>query len=453
MIAYANPCRPQHSRVVLAMAIALMCAAPLLSGCSEKTQDVTVFVSGDTAGWITPCGCTSNQSGGLARRATLIRQAGDTAPVLVADVGGAVTGDSPYDLVKLRAILSGQMKMGLDVFNLGGPETQFTAEQLRDLKDDLKVPFVSANLRDADNQPVATASLEFERGGQKILVTGIVDPKYVGADLQATDPYRSVYDVIKETDADRIIVLAYMEESELRDLAKKLPDVDAVLGGPTGQVIPPAMIGHVLVSSSTNKGKFILEMNLPAAGNASADVIEVSSDIDESAEQQNNLKEFYTRLGEADFEPQETQFVSTRLLGSSQQRIAGSKSCAKCHEPDNKVWHDSTHSHAWHSLETTGAQVDPSCQRCHTTGYGLEGGFQNVATSMPYYSVGCENCHGPSHEHAAEPTKRTPFVAREQCITCHDHENSPTFEYGEYWDQIIHGSENIESSEQTTAAL
>lgn len=411
----------------------------VVAGCGTKQQDVSLFVSGDTAGWITPCGCTSNQSGGLARRATLIRTVGETDPVVVVDVGGAVTGNSPYDFVKLRAILAGQIKMDLDAFNLGGPESQFTAKQLRQLQSDLGVPFVSANLRDSEGQPVAPAVRTIQRGGQSIVVTGVIDPKFAGPDLKVLDPYRSVYDAIRELHADRIIVLAYVEEPGLRALANKLPDVDAVIGGPTGQVVPPTTIGHVLVGSSTNKGKFLLQMKLPVSGTVTAEIVEVTSRIDEALEQKDNLKAFYAALGKADFSPSQTQFVSTRLMGAASQKIVGSKSCIQCHEPDNEVWHDSAHSHAWHSLQTTGAEVDPACQRCHTTGYGLSGGFQTVALSKSLVSVGCEDCHGPSHEHAAEPTVRTPFVASERCVTCHDHENSPTFEYDDYWAQIIHG--------------
>ena len=241
-----------------------------------------------------------------------------------------------------------------------------------------------------------------------------------------------------------------MEEPELKELAGKLPDVDAVIGGPTGQVVPPNMVGHVLVGSSTNKGKFLLQMQLPVAGNASAEIIEVSAEIQQSAEQQENLKAFYGQLAEADFSPSQTQFVSTRLAGVQSPKIAGSESCHRCHQPDNAVWHDSAHAHAWHSLQTTGAQVDPACQRCHTTGYGLSGGFQTIAASQSLVSVGCENCHGPSQQHAAEPTIRTPFVAKEQCVSCHDHENSPTFEYAGYWSKIIHGQK---TQQQAKASL
>ena len=47
----------------------------IVAGCmgpSRETdsQPLCVVVSGDTSGWIVPCGCTSNQSGGQIGRAS-----------------------------------------------------------------------------------------------------------------------------------------------------------------------------------------------------------------------------------------------------------------------------------------------------------------------------------------------------------------------------------------------
>ena len=53
--------------------------------------------------------------------------------------------------------------------------------------------------------------------------------------------------------------------------------------------------------------------------------------------------------------------------------------------------------------------------------------------------VGCENCHGPSAAHVANPKTRTPFTAADQCVRCHDQENSPKFNYAEYWPRVKHG--------------
>ncbi len=58
---------------------------------SSVTSDrpLVLVVSADTAGFIIPCGCTSNQSGGLPRRATYVESLRETADVLVLDAGGA----------------------------------------------------------------------------------------------------------------------------------------------------------------------------------------------------------------------------------------------------------------------------------------------------------------------------------------------------------------------------
>jgi hypothetical protein len=112
----------------------------------------------------------------------------------------------------------------------------------------------------------------------------------------------------------------------------------------------------------------------------------------------------------------------------------------KCHAEDHGAWEQSKHTHAWQTLSAAnGFHVDPFCQQCHTTGYGLPGGFESRAATPVLVSVGCENCHGPSAAHAARPQVHTPFAAADQCTRCHDHENSPKFEYNKYWGRIRHG--------------
>jgi hypothetical protein len=83
--------------------------------------------------------------------------------------------------------------------------------------------------------------------------------------------------------------------------------------------------------------------------------------------------------------------------------------------------------------------VDNYCMQCHTTGFGLPGGFVSRTSSPQLVNVGCESCHGPSQAHVEKPKIRTPFAAADQCIRCHDHENSPEFVYAAYWPRIRHG--------------
>jgi hypothetical protein len=121
--------------------------------------------------------------------------------------------------------------------------------------------------------------------------------------------------------------------------------------------------------------------------------------------------------------------------------VAGTAACRKCHDGDYGSWQKSGHAAAWKSLQASGAHVDPECQRCHTTGYGLPGGFVSARRSAAMVKVGCESCHGPSQGHAADPAVRTAHFtqAKNHCTGCHDRENSPKFAYDKFWSKIAHG--------------
>src|SRR4051812_41154424 len=57
------------------------------AGRFDAARDIVIIVSGDTAGWLVPCGCASNQSGGLLRRGTFVAEEAKSHDVLVVDAG------------------------------------------------------------------------------------------------------------------------------------------------------------------------------------------------------------------------------------------------------------------------------------------------------------------------------------------------------------------------------
>jgi hypothetical protein len=198
--------------------------------------------------------------------------------------------------------------------------------------------------------------------------------------------------------------------------------------------------------SATNKGKFLARIELQKQEQVwkavKRGVLEVTSTLPLEPSQSSNLEEYLNTLGKLDFSAKETGLVTSQSANNTNQadyRLAGSDSCVKCHKEEDQSWHASKHSHAWKTLVDKRSHVDPSCQVCHTTGYGLGGGFVQVAKSMQMVNVGCESCHGPSQAHVLNPNTKTTYLSREQCVRCHDHENSPEFEYGKYWAKIAHG--------------
>ena len=434
--------------------IAFTCAfCVCLLGCSPTPpSSLHIVVSGDTAGWITPCGCTANQSGGLERRASLLKSLGPSDCIVYLDVGGSAAGKSAYHQVKLKSILLGDQLMGLELHNIGAPETQLPPETLFQIAKETKTQWLSANLQAANANGSApdealAAYRIIERGGVRILVTSVIDPNLVKNTMWKTrDASSSVLQVLQKEKADIKIVLAYMDEPGLKALAESLPEVDFIVGGPTGQTLSPTRVGPVEIMSATNKGKFLARIELQKKDKAWKPVkrgaLEVTSTLPLESAQSKNLDDYLTTLGKLDFSAEETGLVASQSATSGNQadyRIAGSDSCMQCHKKDDSSWHASKHSHAWQTLIDKRSHVDPSCQLCHTTGYGISGGFAQVAKSSQMVNVGCESCHGPSQAHVMNPKTKTAYLSREQCVRCHDHENSPEFEYDKYWAKITHG--------------
>ncbi len=436
-------------------AAAVACVAGLVlkfgnRGGTAAERPLAVVVSADTAGWIIPCGCTTNQSGGLARRATYIKQLAVDSDVIVADAGGAAGGDSAYDRLKFAAILSGEQAMGLAAHNLGGSELSLGADECRRLADG-GAPLISANTTDRGGKPVVAPLKIVDAGGRRIALVGVVSPHYATAEIQVAPPGPAVLSELHDAAGrfDSAIVLAYLPAEELESLVHELPEVDAVVGGPTLQSIPPHKSGPTLVTSATNKGKFLATLrwqrprdkSAAGSGNWEAEIVEVAAPLADDPKQLAGVRRFEEELARRDFTPAEAGFAA--MAPESQPAdfaVAGSDACRKCHAAESKVCDASRHHGAWQSLVAKGFSADAFCQRCHTNAYGLPGGFVSARRTPDRVNVDCESCHGPAAAHVKDPTNRTPFTAREQCTRCHDRENSPQFDYDTYWPRIEHGS-------------
>ena len=432
-------------------ATVLLCAglggyAFWLSRHKKETRPLLVVISGDTNGWITPCGCAVSQLGGLLRRGTYLKDARDRGDVIYADAGGAPAGTSDYQRVKFEFILRGEMKLGLAAHNLGGGELALGSAYLRQLAHRTGVPFISANARDDQGKPLADPAIIIQSAGRRVALVGVVSPRFAKGDVKIDDPREAVMSAIAPLAGkyDCLVILAYLPDDELQQLASALPEAHAVIGGPTGQTIAPRQAGPTLLASATNKGKFLIELEQKPDADVrlAGRVVEMNDTLPDDARQLENLKCYLDELGQRDFRSDQTGLTSTISASRpADYAVAGSERCASCHDDDHVRWSWSRHGRAWDSLRRRKSQVDPGCQVCHTTSYGLPGGFVSVSQSVAMMGVGCESCHGPSLAHVRNVKVKTPFVARDQCLTCHDHENSPDFDYAKYWTKIDHGQQ------------
>ena len=121
----------------------------------------------------------------------------------------------------------------------------------------------------------------------------------------------------------------------------------------------------------------------------------------------------------------------------------GMDACVSCHQPIYAGWTHSAHGRAYRDIYERGEHRNPDCLGCHTTGFGVPGGFADPSdTSL--FNVQCEACHGPMDRHVRE-AQRPGFkpgggatVTEQTCLRCHDPANSPSFDYAEYLPRIGH---------------
>jgi hypothetical protein len=461
--------------LILSLAVALVVRRTIQSPESAPPGPLTILVSGDTQGLLFPGDCGFGQPGGLARRGEIVRQAQAAGSVLYAELGNAPAGDSPYDRLKFAAILRGEMAMDVAVHNIGPAEMRLGAEELQRIAADMKIPFVSTNVRDEQGRPLAETLRRIEVAGRRIAVAGIVSPGYEQDPLQILDPAAAIEDALadKALPYDALLVLAYLPADELTQLAARLPK-RAVLVGPShaapadptadqdGGVSDDRSVGRARHGESAegtirdapapddadNIAGFVGRMGRSLVCidfTKTTDVpwksreIRVDPSLPEDQQQLNNLVAYHQELARHDFAPADIGLVMPLPPEvASTARTAGTHACRACHAAECASWDLSRHARAWQSLVNRGVYYDAACQRCHTTGYGWEGGFHSAERSIGTVSVGCESCHGPSLAHTLNPSVRTPLVASQQCVHCHDADHDPGFDYNSAWARIQH---------------
>jgi hypothetical protein len=166
-------------------------------------------------------------------------------------------------------------------------------------------------------------------------------------------------------------------------------------------------------------------------------VVEESPELAEIVGQsQRRLMEFYRKQAEESPPVREASI------------FAGAAACEECHSEAFRIWKGSAHAHALDSLRKNLNEYNPDCLPCHVTAFDAERGFTNILRTPLLINVQCEACHSAALAHSGDPENIHPGVGMLQqirtrvrpsfCLRCHTQDNSPLFDYGEYWPKIAH---------------
>lgn len=445
----------------------------------DKPQ-LALVISGRQDGYIEPCGCAGldRMKGGLSRKHSLFERLRDQGwPVVGVDVGGLIKGFGRQAEMKFHTNVEAMRKMGYDAIAFGKTELQLPAAELVSVAasvGDQQSPFVAANVGlFGFESELTNPSRLLEAGGRTIGVTAVLGEKYQSeinnAEVALAKPAESLKKVVPaiKDKADLLILLAHATKEESVALAKEFPDFDIVVtsGGPPE---PPRDLTTVdgtdtLLIEVGEKG-----MNAVVVGffddpqnPIRYQRVPLDSRFPNSSDMKLLMMAYQDELkrqGLAGLGIREVPHPQKELSGE----FAGSEECRDCHKASYDIWKTTGHSKAWATLVELDPprNFDPECISCHVVGWDpqryfpYESGFLSEKETPHLVDVGCESCHGPAMNHVdAELEDRSEELKKKfrqalvvtkedaekwQCMTCHDLDNSPDFDFKEYWPNVEH---------------
>jgi len=428
----------------IAAAIFGCCSALLLSGLAPKEAaaeaDWTVIFSGEMKGKLEPCGCDSPQMGGLSRRATLIRKRLQDPRLVPVENGDLIDVVSRQSELKLTVQLAYFQALKYAAVNLGAKDLAMGIPLLQTLSKSYKVPLLCGNLLDENgNHPFPEYTLREDGKGNFLMVIGVLSPAKVQL-VEAACPGYSLGPVEPALDRAKSalpegapsILLYQGELEEAKAIAKKAPWLKLIVYSDAGgSWKEPLAVQGVQLVYAGDRGRAVGEAKIGATVTVARHNLgpEFANDKQTAAIRDMYIEAVRDGGFMAEF-PRQPLPESTKYVGS--------KLCGECHDDAYQVWKKSKHAHAYKTLEDVKHDADPDCVYCHVVGMKYIGGFVSAKETPDLKDVGCESCHGPGSKHVADYTVSMKTEGEKNCITCHDAENSPRFDFQKYWKQIEH---------------
>ncbi|MBI5560845.1 MAG: hypothetical protein HY883_06185 [Deltaproteobacteria bacterium] len=376
-----------------------------------QDNTLNILYTGAVRGELEPCGCSpKTESGGVARLSGYIaRNREGLRPYVLIDAGNSTAEDTPQGRLKTEALLNSFGIMGYDAAAFLEPASPrgvhdaLTGGDLSPLIEKYGVPAISDYARDR-------SSVSVLRGPLRINISA--DPKGYK---------KGMFNIL----------LTGKPVSEVRTI-----EGWDVIAASSGEILEqPVTAGKTVIVSGYPKGEKlgILTIHTDVFGVVSGFVHRwqpLGKDIEEDSNVRDVLNEYDRKV--ASLVDEEEKGIS------SNGPYLGGLICAVCHQPFMDGWKNTGHAGAFAALEKAGKSRDPECVKCHTVGYGEEGGFSSGATTPGLANVQCEACHGPGKGHVSDFTMPMRPVGEEVCLRCHTRENSPDFDFKTYFEKIRH---------------
>ncbi|MGE5179666.1 MAG: multiheme c-type cytochrome [Bacteroidota bacterium] len=438
---------------------------------------LTIAYTGNSAGFLETCGCKVNQSGGMARRATVLERLRRKDPnLLLLDAGSAFglpENERQPDFFsgkEQQFYLRLMDSMGYGAAAVGTNELAFGIPYFEGMVHEVKTHYLAANLL-RGGAPVAPADTLLQSGGLRVAVVGLFEPPRASATsgffeesttgLIIQDPIRTLQRGLPawRRGADLAVVMGRLSPTTIRRMIAECPGIDVILStdddAPARRRVggrvelhnqdASGFVGRTLVlyTPLRNYGLSSAELGLDAGGRIAAASIDdhwLRKDVPDDRDVRRRLDRFYDEVGRLDA----AQASVTPPFADDPARVrgayVGASRCAECHESEYAQWKTTKHASAYKTLLDAHRHYQPRCVSCHVVGFGSPTGYRVGAPEEPLGNVQCEVCHGPGAAHAADPSRTNTrrAVPATVCAECHTPDHSDHFVYAEQLPKVRH---------------
>ncbi len=453
-----------------------------------EDPQLALLISGRQDGYLEPCGCAGldRMKGGLTRRHSLFNDLRAKGwPLVGIDCGGLIKGFGRQAELKFHLSVDAMKEMGYDAIALGKSDLRLPGgELLSRVASSPTLPsmFVSANVAVLGfDVGMTTDHRIVEAGGYRIGITSILGPSWQkdinNSEIEMADPKVKLREVLKkfEGKTDLLVLLAHATMEESKELAAAFPEFNIVVtagGNPEPPQEMEILPGGTKLIEVGEKGMDAIVLGIYGKDKIKYQRVPLDSRFADSKTMKEYMRQYQQQLkrdGLAGLGIRQVPHPRAEELG----KFVGSKKCKDCHDISYDVWKKSGHAKAWKTLKDIDVprNFDPECISCHVIGwhpteyFPYESGFLSEEETPEMINVGCEDCHGPGEKHVAaemgsdaalqEKLQKAMVVTKEQsrtdktrwCLNCHDLDNSPDFNFEEYWPKIEH-SEDIWEDEK-----
>lgn len=264
-------------------AFCLVLSAAVIVSAEEKSspdsagEKIAIIYTNSTNGNLQACHCPKHPTGGLVRRATIIRETREKYPTLVLDSGDLFPVEP--DRLKIEFALKLMEYLRCDAVGIGDQEFAMGVDYFQKVLKKGAIPFISSDiyLKDSEGRRVllAQGSVVKKIGNTKIAVISIIIPHSFTfyppeniEGLEIVDPVPQLKEDIArlKKEADLIVVISHSGYDYDIELPGKVSGIDLIVGGHSQTLMEkPEKKGNTVIvqagAKGDNVGRLVLEID------------------------------------------------------------------------------------------------------------------------------------------------------------------------------------------------